>query len=138
MLRYPTLRRVRYSLRTLIIATALAGLVFSWVAYQLNWIRQRREIIASPKFRYTVARPSYDDDTRQTIWVSPNAPWQLRMFGETGYTFISVHIIGDVKEFPLISSVGTVTEECLYPEQLREVERVRRLFPEANVMIFPP
>ena len=62
--------RPRFTLRTLFVLVTLAGIVCAWVAYQLNWIRQRHQ------FNETHSRILYDEPTTAA------APWQLRLFGE--------------------------------------------------------
>ena len=59
---------------------AIIGIPMSWVAYQLNWIRQRREYIRKT-------------DTGVTAYSTPplgpfNPPWNLRIFGDQGYAEI--------------------------------------------------
>lgn len=108
----------------------LAGLVFSWVGYQINWIRQRREIIANPKYGYGTG-PFF-------LWERPDAPWQLRILGEPGYLVISVPMVGDVQERFGNQEAISIDDLRLYPEEWREMERVSQLFPEANVYCNPP
>ena len=74
-------RWFRFSLRTLFVVVTIAGLLAGWVAYQLNWIRQRNEVIIGG-----------DWDTDPTVlnlpvpirgkWDYP--PWTLGWFGEVG------------------------------------------------------
>jgi hypothetical protein len=71
------MKRPRFSLRTLFVLVAIAGVPMAWGAYQLNWIRQRHEFISH--FR---AVSGYSPTT-----VDPQAaPWPLSLFGENGYT----------------------------------------------------
>jgi hypothetical protein len=69
-------------LRTLFVFCTLAGVVCAWVAYQLNWIRQRHEFIA----RYGDLPTAWRSDFRV-----PGVPWQLQLFGErpTGGTVLA-------------------------------------------------
>lgn len=130
MFTYPKILRIRYSLRTLVIATALAGLVFSWVAYQLNWIRQRQEIIASPRYRCSTG-PFF-------LWDRPAAPWQIRIFGEEGYLQIIVPQIGNSEDRFGSELAIQIDDPRLYPEERQEMLRVSELFPEAHIYCDPP
>jgi hypothetical protein len=64
----------RYSLRALFVFCTLAGIACAWVAYQLNWIRQRHEFIRTHELPFYYKGP----------FTEPQAPWQLRLFGERG------------------------------------------------------
>ena len=71
------MKRPRFSLRTLFVLVAIAGVPMAWGAYQLNWIRQRHEFIS-----HFGAVSGYSPTT-----VDPQAaPWPLSLFGEDGYT----------------------------------------------------
>jgi len=61
----------QFSLRTLFVLVALASIPMCWVAYQLNWIRQRHEFYENYQCRHQF----YDVPT-------PTVPWNLRIFGE--------------------------------------------------------
>ena len=111
----PKRRRFAYSLRTLFVAVTVLGI---WLGYQLNWIRQRRDIISDPQVQYAccyetlkieivgnVKRPR-----KRRTYVA--APRPLSWFGEFGYAEI---VLGK----------GTPAGE---------LARVRSLFPEAQVM----
>src|SRR5262245_40832368 len=65
--------RPRFSLRMLLLAIALLSIPMAWVAYQLNWIRQRHEF-REQKTHY-VSRIEPDNT---------EAPWSLQIFGEGG------------------------------------------------------
>jgi hypothetical protein len=64
----------RYSLRTLFVLVALIGIPMGWVAYQLNWIRQRHEFIRTHDLPFYYKGP----------FTEVRAPWPLRLFGERG------------------------------------------------------
>ena len=64
--------RPRFSLRTLLIGLALLSIPMAWVAYQLNWIRQRHEFLANPNVA----------GFNRGSWVVADTPWQLKLFGE--------------------------------------------------------
>jgi len=59
---------------------ALISIPMGWVTYQLNWIRQRRELeerYEQPHHEY----PGY-------FWPPPEAPWPLGFFGDWGRTHL--------------------------------------------------
>jgi hypothetical protein len=96
--------RFRYSLRTLFVVVTVACLIGGWVAYQLNWIRQRHEFLLSGNFSVTIR--NFDEESKPV-------PWSLRLFGES-------RPFGDFFQVP-------------YPEGNPELQRIRRLFPEMGV-----
>jgi hypothetical protein len=102
--------RPRFSLRTLLIAMTLMGLLSAWCVVQLQWIKDRRQAIqwlgASKQSWYA---PSLSPK------LSTDAPWSIRVFGEAGVVGIGM----DVDEFKGKVPYG--------PEQLKV------LFPEAHV-----
>jgi len=55
--------RPRVSLRTLFVLVAIASVPMGWVAYQLNWIRQRHEFILSQVHQW-FSKP-YDPSERR-------------------------------------------------------------------------
>jgi hypothetical protein len=63
----------RFSLRMLFVLVEIAAVPMGWVTYQLNWIRQRHELIS----RYEV---QVDVDF---FTIPGDPPWSLRLFGET-------------------------------------------------------
>ena len=100
-------RRFRFGLRTLF---AVVTVVSMWVAYHVNWIRQRHEAAAGDDVRVL-----YDDSTNpfrddKTPPNTTRAPWSLRLLGERGVLIIGV-------------------------SSRRDVERIHQLFPEAKVNI---
>jgi hypothetical protein len=64
----------------LFVLMTLAGTICAWVAYQLNWIRQRHE------FMETHSAIFYDEPANA-------APWQLALFGEKSREMMAV---GDI------------------------------------------
>jgi hypothetical protein len=69
----------RFSLRTLFVLIALISIPLSWVAYQLNWIRQRHQFL----------RP----DGPVVGWSRRSdrlLPWSLRLCGEHGMDMLQV------------------------------------------------
>jgi hypothetical protein len=71
----PKRRWFRFSLRTMFVVVTLFGVAAGWVAYQLNWIRQRHEFVS--------ARHS-----GQFAIGFVKAPWSLRLFGEKEAEFV--------------------------------------------------
>src|SRR5579871_1330774 len=67
----------RFSLRTLLVLVAIITLPVGWVAYQLDWIRQRHAFLNRPPM------PVY------SAMYEP-APWSLRLLGERGIHEVSV------------------------------------------------
>ena len=59
----------RFSLRTLFVLVTIIGVAAGWVAYQLNWIRQRHEFLGRPP------NGIYANDNSEL-------PWSLKLFGE--------------------------------------------------------
>src|SRR5687768_10104024 len=73
----PRRRWSRFSLRTLFVVVTVVAVPLGWVGYQLNWIRQRRELFRTVLI--TEAPFIADYHSR------PDAPVGLQMFGERGY-----------------------------------------------------
>ena len=71
----PKRRWFRFSLRTLFVLMMVIGICASWVAYQLNWIRQRHEFVSARH------RGRLDMGLVK-------APWSLRLFGERQADFV--------------------------------------------------
>ena len=105
----PNRRWFRFSLRTLFVLVTLFG---CWLAYQLNWIRERHNapVLAgiSTAIEATPAGP-------KEVTIEHDPPWPLAWFGERGYSALAV--------------------DESYGEQ--EIERIRKLFPEADVEPIP-
>jgi hypothetical protein len=76
----PNRRWFRFSLRTLFVVVTTVGVASGWVAYQLNWIRQRHAFFNA----YEV--PIYTD----ILTLPKPLPWSLRMFGEPAHGFVMV------------------------------------------------
>jgi hypothetical protein len=107
----PKRRWFQFTLRRLFAVAKVAGVLFAWIACQLNWIMQRHE---------------YMEPFRSLEWAGPatlpwgdnDAPWSLRIFGERG---VYTHWVA-------------VADETSTDGQA-EVERVRRLFPESRMCL---
>ena len=67
------MKRPQFSLRTIFIAIAMLSIPMGWVAYQLNWIRQRH-VFLDKGFDHSgdVAGP----------FRFYKCPWSLSLFGE--------------------------------------------------------
>ena len=72
--------RHTFRLRTLLVIMALSALPLAWVAYSLEWIRQRNEPGR--------IRLSFLADDNRRLW--KNAPCGLWIFGEHGYARLAV------------------------------------------------
>ncbi len=99
--------RPRFSLPTLFVLIALASIPMGWVAYQLNWIRQRHDALSGRKM-YGVKEIIISGFP---IPQPRTAPWSLRLFGEDGYEDFMLDL----------------------PEDDPELSRIRALFPEAHI-----
>ena len=105
--------RLRFSLRTLFVVVTVVGAGSGWVGYQLNWIRQRHEIIAGLRDNWSKdgLAGKYGYGELRTM-PSTQAPGLLGLFGESGIEWINVYCQGN---------------------QTSEFLRVQALFPEATV-----
>jgi hypothetical protein len=74
----PRRRWFAFRLRTLFVVVTVFALPLAWVAYSLNWIRQRHAAMALSSIRVS-PMPR----------LSISAPWQLRPFGEGGVAYYS-------------------------------------------------
>ena len=75
----PTRRWFRFSLRAIFVTLALAAIPLGWVAYQLDWIRQRHAFLERAG---VVQYPP--------VAVDRPLPWSLRLFGESQQFLIGV------------------------------------------------
>ena len=71
----PNRRWFRFSLRTLFVVVTVFGI---WLGYELNWIRQRHEMLSKP---YVVVGISGVDGVPAELAI---APLSLRLFGKRG------------------------------------------------------
>lgn len=95
--------RFRFTLRAMLVATTLVCLA---LAYQLNWIRQRRAALSDGKITAV--------QILSELGELAQAPGVLRYFGEQGQPLIIVHARNA-------------------EEWSAERERLARLFPEAEI-----
>ena len=92
--------RPRFSLRTLFVLVTIICICAGWVAYQLNWIRQRHEFLQA-------------HDISDLCFNPQPAPWHLRIFGELGYEHQAFMVQGEhlqqaVKLFPEVNRFEVV------------------------------
>lgn len=122
----PTRRPFRFSLLGLLVVVTLAAGAAGWMAYQLAWMRQRREV---------VRRDGNELHFFPAGWYMPEAPWPIRWFGEQGRAgIILVH--RDPQRAALLGTgtgIAKDAESLLTAAEQRELEQVRALFPEASV-----
>jgi hypothetical protein len=76
--------RPRFSLRMLFAMVAVAAVLVGWVAYQLNWIRQRHEFVN----RFD--NNTFYDIAHELPYDPPQCPWSIRLFGEQPREYIGV------------------------------------------------
>ena len=95
--------RPRFSLRTLFVLVTSIAVPLGWVAYQLNWIRQRHGFLRRPAV-------SEDSSILNDSACPIKAPWGLSLFGEPPVKVIVVP--------------NATTEEAgsLFPESLIAIE----------------
>ena len=95
-----------FSLRTLFVLVTVLGVFLGWVDVQLKWIRDRHEARSHHDALWTVY------STPIGPW-QPQAPWRVRIFGES----------------------GTATIYLRDEKSDAELQRIETLFPEASVWI---
>jgi hypothetical protein len=99
-------RWFRFSLRTMFLLMTVVCSVVGWVTYQLNWIRQRHDLLREGMvIQNGLWWRSFEVDLEPP-------PWNLRLFGE---------------------STPAAGFYLSYPKGHPEDRRVRRLFPEMGV-----
>ena len=114
-------RRFQFRLRTMFVLVAVLGSLLGWLGVQLKWIHDRDEAL-SWMFPFRARQIA-----AETTGVLPplkgsiinhagsKAPWSLRLFGEPG--------VGRLE----------VDRRFLTPNAPYSLEKLRRLFPEAEV-----
>jgi hypothetical protein len=80
----PRRRWFRFSLRTMLIAVVVLSIPLAWVAYSLNWIRERRKLIGNSDSNPFVSLVSPPGSTQ--------APQVLWLLGEGGRAWIRMPI----------------------------------------------
>ena len=101
-------RRWFFSLRTLFVVVTVVDAVLGWVIYELNWIRQRHALLAD--FPRWSAYP---------VGGKPSAPGLLWLFGEHGRSIVTLVVLVDDPSLPIDTKA--------------DIQRAKRLFPEARV-----
>ncbi len=114
----PNRRWFRYSLRTLFVVVTVFG---CWLGYELNWIRQRHELLA--KHEALVSKhlgQHWDNLSPRQRRLKPAVPLPLLLFGEEGKfrVVLAIEAERNVQE-PIYS----------FPEW----KRAERLFPESEI-----
>jgi hypothetical protein len=89
--RSATMRRImkfrpRFSLRTLFVLIALISIPLGWMAYQLNWKRQRYDFLVR------------NHSAKLEMRTDRAAPWSLRLFGETHADYLLYVPDADMEE----------------------------------------
>ena len=78
--------RVRFSLRSLLLAMAVLCCLAALVGYETKWMRQRRAFREHSEFSFVESSVD-SSDPRQ-----PRAPIFLRLFGEPGMAFMTMEV----------------------------------------------
>ena len=129
----------RFSLRTLFVLITLISIPLGWVAYQLNWIRQRHEFLArntarnalvpaSPKLFSTYQIHHVNGIySRKTAKSLSNFLW---LFSEPHHDSIVLAV--QIDEQPR-GFLGNKQLQAMLPKE--ECELAERLFPEADFYI---
>ena len=131
-------RRWSFSLRTLFVVVGLLCLLCCWMAYQLNWIRERnlvrREI--GDRWRNHIWDGHRDGSTTY-IPIKPRmpGPWSLRIFGESGGHFWA---IGSPETDPELKRIRDLFPEVkIVPETGPELKRIRDLYLQKEIASHP-
>ncbi len=118
-------RWFRFTLRTLLVIVALLAV---FLAYHVNWIRERRALIAKHK-----ELSEWYGQPMQIAAVSViprDGPGLLWMFGER--KIIQLSLIGPYEP---TGAEGTWTASPGPPKH-PDYQRARRLFPEADILVY--
>src|SRR5690349_9365850 len=109
---------MRFSLRSLFVVLTLFGCLPGYVAYRLNWARQRVQFIETND-RIFFERSRQASQT-------PDTPWSLIITGQHSYASVYV----------TVPTIGVLPDGRDTPPD-RSVARVKWLFPEAEIVAFP-
>ena len=121
-------RWFRFSLLGLLmlVTVTLAAGVAGWIAYHLDWIRQRRDVLR---------REGNELHFFPAGWYMPEAPWPIRWFGEQGHA--SILVVHRDSQRAALSGTGPgaakEAESLLTASEQSELDQIRSLFPEASV-----
>jgi hypothetical protein len=100
--------KLTFTIRHLLIAVTLFAVLFGWITHQLNWIKQRHNLLV---------KIGYDPDPTYS-YLPPRHelfPWSLKLFGEE----------------PVVGGE-------LFVDTPNELEYANSLFPEGKFQIRPP
>jgi hypothetical protein len=103
-------RRLQFGLRSLFAGIAVLAVFLAGLVYNLNWIRDRRN---APVYEATCQVSLRTPSGPKLLTLTAEAPWPLEWLGEYGRHSLLV--------FPSLSE--------------DEVERIRELFPEAEIEV---
>jgi hypothetical protein len=112
----PRRRWFQFSLATMFVVVTLTAIPLGWTAYSLNWIRQRRAVLAEEKIHRNPHRRILG--IWPTEWCRENSPGMLWLFGEPATELVQI----------VIPDVNNITEA-----QYKRLAQCERLFPEAEV-----
>ncbi len=133
MNRNPERRWLRFSLRTVFVGVTVFG---CWLAYELDWIRQRHALLAEDRAISDNMSNYANGATSDEIPPVGSTLWQRivqRLFGEPDAVEVWVwFIIGDEDPDSIVDEDGDVVARPTvdYPK----VRRAQRLFPEAKLV----
>ena len=85
---HPRRRRFAFSLRTMFVVVALAGVLLAWIGFLLNWIRDRERFAATRALEY------WRDPSDKSSVAAPGCLW---LFGEPGRGALLVLEPGDIE-----------------------------------------
>ena len=127
----PRRRWFQFGLVGLFVAVTLFAAFAAFVAYHVNWIRERHAIINNTWAEETRAlsmdyRDNLDSCMGEAL-PSPPAPGLLWLFDELGYGQILVWF----------GKLSPDRGRQLTPEELSSLKQIERLFPEAKVVGMP-
>jgi hypothetical protein len=114
----PSRHWFQWSLRTLFVVFTVVACT---LGYELNWIRQRHELLTTGRF------VAHDDGTAPggLILVGVRAPGLLWLLGESGHQSISVMLHG---------GSSNQSDDSIWAEEA-DLERILHLFPESVVAL---
>lgn len=113
----PRRRWFAYSLRTLFVVVTVFG---CWLGYELNWIRERHELLAKHESLHGILGVACNLSPRQQRTKLPTAPGLLGLFGEPSRQLVVLAVVVDRYGQEPIQSFA-------------EWKRAERLFPESEI-----
>jgi hypothetical protein len=117
----PKRRRLQFGLRGLLVGVTVLAVPLGWTTYQLSWLRERRAVVSRSDIE------AWGGMARKPM---PVAPWSLRVFGAYSYRTVLLVIVDESRAAEY--GEGEADDAWLTEQERREVERFRRLFPEAK------